>query len=103
MPAGPHPIQHPSSHIAPLMLHLILEHFLLYSKWLREKRCSRSRLSIPLRWKTIGRSHFSCSYLKPLRGQLPNRSPSSCQRTISSIQTSLDSIAVTPPKHPCCL
>src|SRR4029434_2888258 len=35
------------------------------------------RLSIPLRWKTIDRSHFSRSYLKPLRGQLPNRSPSS--------------------------
>src|SRR4029434_1583616 len=60
------------------------------------------RLSIPLRWKTIDRSHFSRSYLKPLRGQLPNRSPSSCQRTISSIRTSLDSKAVTPPKQPCC-
>src|SRR4029434_2340602 len=85
------------------MLHLILEHFLLFSKWLAERRCSRSRLSIPLRWKTIDRSHFSRSYLKPLRGQLPNRSPSSCQRTISSIRTSLDSKAVTPPKLPCCL
>src|SRR4029434_11105516 len=84
------------------MLHLILEHFLLFSKWLAERRCSRSRLSIPLRWKTIDRSHFSRSYLKPLRGQLPNRSPSSCQRTISSIQTSLDSKALTPPKQPCC-
>src|SRR4029434_8204970 len=57
------------------MLHLILEHFLLFSKWLGSRRCSRSRLSIPLRWKTIDRSHFSRSYLKPLRGQLPNRSP----------------------------
>src|SRR4029434_8876245 len=73
------------------MLHLILEHFLLFSKWLGESRCSRSRLSIPLRWKTIDRSHFSRSYLKPLRGQLPNRSPSSCQRTISSIRTRTDS------------
>src|SRR4029434_8910322 len=57
-------------------------------------RC-RSRLSIPLRWETIDRSHFSRSYQKPLRGQLPNRSPSSCQSTISSIQPSLDSKAVT--------
>src|SRR4029434_8537151 len=58
------------------MLHLILEHFLLFSKWLGERRCSRSRLSIPLRWKTIDRSNFSRSHLKPLRGQLPNRSQS---------------------------
>src|SRR4029434_9974968 len=76
------------------------EHFPLYSKWLGKRRCSRSRLSIPLRWKTIDRSHFSHSYLKPLRGQLPNRSQSSCRGTISSIQTSLDSKAVTPPKQP---
>src|SRR4029434_10535371 len=68
------------------MLHVILEHFLLFSKWLCARRCSRSRLSIPLRWKTIDRSHFSRSYLKPLRGQLPNRSPSSCQRKISSLR-----------------
>src|SRR4029434_5401322 len=40
------------------MLHLLLEHFLLHSKWLGLHHCSRSRLSIPLRWKTIGRSHF---------------------------------------------
>src|SRR4029434_2736981 len=76
------------------MLHLILEHSLLHLKWLREHRCSRSRLSIPLRWKTIDRSHFSRSYQKPLRGQLPNRSQSSYQGTISSIQTSLDSKAL---------
>src|SRR4029434_10041763 len=77
------------------MLHLILEHSLLHLKWLGEHRCSRSRLSIPLRWKTIDRSHFSRSYQKPLRGQLPNRSQSSYQGTISSIQTSLDSKVVT--------
>src|SRR4029434_9460142 len=44
------------------MLHLTLEHFLLFSK----SRCSRSRLSIPLMWKTIDRSHFSRSYLKTI-------------------------------------
>src|SRR4029434_4066161 len=81
------------------MLHLILEHSLLHLKWLGEHRCSRSRLSIPLRWKTTDRSHFSRSYQKPLRGQLPNRSQSSYQGTISSIQTSLDSKVVTPPKQ----
>ena len=50
--------------------------------------CSTMCFNDPLRWKTIDRSHFSRSFLKPLRGQLPNRLPSSCQRTISSIQTS---------------
>src|SRR4029434_5760047 len=58
------------------MLHLILEHSPLHLKWLEYPRCSRGRLSIPLRWKTIDRSHFSRSHLKPLRGQLPNRSQS---------------------------
>src|SRR4029434_9585735 len=55
------------------MLHLILEHSLLHLKWLGYHRHTRSRLSIPLRWKTIDRSHFSRSYLKPLRGQLPKQ------------------------------
>src|SRR4029434_3432556 len=85
------------------MLHLILEHSLLHLKWLGEHRCSKTRLYIPLRGKTIDRSHCSRSYQKPLRGQLPNRSQSSYQGTISSIQTSLDSKVVTPPKQPCCL
>src|SRR4029434_1706216 len=48
------------------MLHLILEHSLLHLKWLGYHRCSRSRFSIPLRWKTIDRSHFSRSISKTI-------------------------------------